>query len=248
MSVSDIKDEALPQAEAVKRLQQFGLRIEASFKLPSSMRSERPTSLPKITIVRNLDIGAYSYLGSGCDIRSATIGRVCSLGRRSVMAPAEHPLDCVTTHPVAFNPRTAFADDAYFADIARLRPVDIAEEVTVGHDVWIGEGAFIRSGVSIGTGAVIAARAVVVKDVAPYSIVAGVPAKHIRYRLQESLIERMLASEWWNLDLRGYGDLMGKPAELLDAIESGRFARLPMKSISCVRTKSGDFSVTEHDQ
>lgn len=238
----------LNRTEAVRRLQQFGVRIEDAFKLPNSLRSEHPTSLPKITVVRNLEIGAYSYLGSGCDIRSATIGRFCSLGRRIVMAQAEHPLDTVTTHPVAFNPKTAFSDDAYFADIARLRPVDIPEEVKMGHDVWIGEGAFIRSGVTIGTGAVIAARAVVVKDVEPYAIVAGVPAKPIRYRLPQELIGRMLASEWWTLDLRGHGDLLGKPEAFLDAIEARRFDRLPVKTISCTRTKTGDFAVTDHDQ
>ena len=71
-------------------------------------------------------------------------------------------------------------------------------KVSIGHDVWIGERAIIIDGLTIGTGAIIAAGAVVVKDVEPYSIVGGVPAKHIRFRFEEEVRTKLLNSKWWD--------------------------------------------------
>ncbi|CQB50497.1 Chloramphenicol acetyltransferase [Vibrio cholerae] len=67
----------------------------------------------------------------------------------------------------------------------------------LGHDVWVGDGAFVRSGVTIGTGAVVAAGSVVVKDIQPYSIVGGNPAKHIKYRFESDVVDALLKLQWW---------------------------------------------------
>ena len=72
--------------------------------------------------------------------------------------------------------------------------------ITIGNDVWIGDGAFIKNGVTIGDGAIIGARAVVTKDIPPYAIVVGVPAKILKYRFSEQIIDRLLNTKWWNLD------------------------------------------------
>ena len=77
-------------------------------------------------------------------------------------------------------------------------PFDAAKPIHIGHDVWIGYGAIIMDGVTIGTGAVVAAAAVVTKDVPPYAIVAGVPARIIRYRFDDDTIRRLLESRWWD--------------------------------------------------
>lgn len=93
----------------------------------------------------------------------------------------------------------------------------------MGHDVWVGSLAIIKAGVKIGTGAIVAGGAVVVKDVEPYSIVGGVPAKHIRHRFDPETVQRLLASEWWNLSpdvLSGIPfDNIGKALDMIEALE-----------------------------
>ena len=76
--------------------------------------------------------------------------------------------------------------------------VDERKQILVGHDVWIGAKVFIRDGVSVGSGAVVGAGAVVVKDIPDYAIVAGVPAKVIRYRFSDEIISKLLSLQWWN--------------------------------------------------
>ena len=81
------------------------------------------------------------------------------------------------------------------------------KQTTIGNDVWIGQGAFIKGGVTIGDGAIVAAHAVVVKDVPPYAVVGGVPARVIKYRFDEDAIKDLLEIKWWNYDLAAFGDL-----------------------------------------
>jgi len=90
----------------------------------------------------------------------------------------------------------------------------------IGHDVWIGANAVIMRGVKIGNGAVIAAGAIVNKDVEPYSIVGGVPARHLKYRFDKETIERLLKSEWWNLDISNFiGIDASDPNVFLDSLD-----------------------------
>jgi phosphonate metabolism protein (transferase hexapeptide repeat family) len=85
-------------------------------------------------------------------------------------------------------------DDEAFFDWRR------ADKCVIGHDVWIGHGATILAGVAVGTGAVVGAGAVVTKDVAPYEVVVGVPARPIRKRFTDDVIEKMLRIGWWDWD------------------------------------------------
>ena len=141
------------------------------------------------------DIGDYSYgwpritdYGEGIRLK---IGKFCSIGHEAVfMLGGEHRLDMVTTYP--------FANFFPFASHIQDTHPRIKGDIVVGNDVWIGHSAFILSGVTIGDGAVIGARTVVSKDVAPYSIVGGVPARHIRFRVSEDLIPGLLAIAWWD--------------------------------------------------
>lgn len=129
-------------------------------------------------------IGDYTYLGRGCDVTRATIGRYCSIGNYVVIGGGEHKTDKVSTN-------------------TELYPeIDCFEELTekdliIKNDVWIGTNAIIKRGVTIGNGAVIGANSFVDKDVPDYAIVAGVPARIIRYRFSEDIIEELLKSEWW---------------------------------------------------
>jgi acetyltransferase-like isoleucine patch superfamily enzyme len=162
-----------------------------------------------------IDCGDWTY-GSPT-IHAATtdrprvlkIGRYCSLAVETsihVGIHGQHPLDTLTTYPLsmAIREEVKSAKDPASHIAHQLRPSAQYEktnlDVVIGHDVWIGHRSTIMAGVVIGTGAVIGAGSIVTKDVEPYSIVAGVPARHIRYRHEEKLVSRLLDSCWWTFD------------------------------------------------
>jgi acetyltransferase-like isoleucine patch superfamily enzyme len=138
-------------------------------------------------------IGAYSYIQMGSRVFNCEIGKFCSIAGSVSIAPGMHDMNRVSTHPSFFSftealPKVFVTEDKF----------PTSQKVLIGHDVWIGEKATILDGVKIGNGAVIASGAVVIKDVAPYSVVGGVPARHLKYRFDEKTISLLLQSEWWN--------------------------------------------------
>jgi hypothetical protein len=145
-----------------------------------------------------VDLGDYSY-AAGTDgvIQYARVGKFCSFASHVVINPGDHPMDRVTQHHMTYRCRQfglAAEDDAEFFAWRRALPCEI------GHDVWIGHGAKVMAGVTIGTGAVIGAGAVVTRDVGPYEIAVGVPARTVRTRFTEDIVSRLLASAWWEWD------------------------------------------------
>ncbi|HEY8928034.1 MAG TPA: CatB-related O-acetyltransferase [Mucilaginibacter sp.] len=146
--------------------------------------------------VINSTLGSHTYVQKRSTIVNASVGKFCSIASDVSIGPGNHKLDGVSTHPAFYLRNTPLLKKYSAADIF----LESSKKTTVGHDVWIGEKAIVLDGLSIGTGAVIAAGAVVAKDVAPYSIVGGVPAKVIRMRFTEAEIELLLKSEWWNKD------------------------------------------------
>ena len=138
--------------------------------------------------------GDYSYICEDGNVIYTDIGRFCSIAAGCRINPGNHPLHRAALHHFtyrAFQFDLGDDDDAFF-DWRR------GDAVTLGHDVWVGHGAVILPGVTVGTGAAIGAGAVVTKDVAPFTIVAGVPAKPIRRRFPEAVIEGLLKLAWWN--------------------------------------------------
>ena len=147
-----------------------------------------------------LSIGAFSYIRSGGKaLHIKEIGRFCSIGRNVVLGEAR------ANHPVGWAATSMSLSSGYQAE---------HKLVSIGHDVWIAHDAVIMAGVTVGTGAVIGRNAVVTKDVEPYQIVAGIPARPLRYRFNEEQRAALLKSEWWNLD---YEALKTLPLRDVDA-------------------------------
>lgn len=143
--------------------------------------------------LENCNIGSYSYVQKNSKIFNTDIGNFCSIATGVSIGPGIHRIDLITTHPSFYIKDTplpiVFATKNHF---------ETFKKTIIGNDVWIGEGAIILDGVSVGNGAVIAAGAIVVKEVEPYSVVGGVPARHLKYRFDEETIALIEKSEWWN--------------------------------------------------
>lgn len=168
------------------------------------------------TIIANCQIGRHSYIQKNSRIFNADIGNFCSIASNVSIAPGLHFTTGISTHPSFYlknNPLTmTFSVEDTF---------ETFKKVAIGHDVWIGENAIIMDGITIGTGAIIAASSVVTKNVEPYAIVAGVPAKVLNFRFKEDQISDLLESEWWNLSnnwLKDNYKLMSKPEEFIKQI------------------------------
>ena len=134
----------------------------------------------------------HSFCGYDCSIINTEIGAFCSISSNVKIGGVAHPVHFVSTSPVFLSHK-----DSIKAKFARHDYLPMVK-TTVGHDVWIGEGAFIKAGVRIGTGAVVGMGAVVTKDVPPYAIVAGNPARVIRYRFSDEMIQSLIATAWWD--------------------------------------------------
>jgi phosphonate metabolism protein (transferase hexapeptide repeat family) len=146
------------------------------------------------TVLAEVEMGDYSYVVNDADIIYATIGKFANIAARARINPGQHPMDRASLHHFQYRSRMyGFGpDDEDFFDWRRAKPV------TIGHDVWIGHGAVIMGGVTIGNGAVVGSNAVVTHDVAPYSIVAGVPARPLRKRFDERVIQSLERIAWWD--------------------------------------------------
>lgn len=150
----------------------------------------------------NSCFGDYTYIGLNTRILNTTIGKFCSIGPDVIISPGKHPSHTfVSTHPSFYSVnrqgQDIFCDKNYFDESAPVR---------IGNDVWIGARVIIVDGVNIGDGAIIASGAIVTKDVPPYAIVAGIPAKVLKYRFEDSEIQFLTAAKWWDRDRKWLKD------------------------------------------
>ena len=144
---------------------------------------------------KNVDIGRYTYGYKYLDYRHlVSIGSFCSIADGQTVVPNDHRLDWITTSPIASLKEFSFVGRDYVNDYMSEED----RKIIIGNDVWIGYEAVIMAGVHIGDGAIIGARAVVTKDVPPYTIVGGTPAKEIRKRFDEDVVKKLLRLQWWD--------------------------------------------------
>ena len=149
-------------------------------------------------ILRDVVVGDFSYFEPDAEAIYTTIGRFCSIARHSRINALEHPIERVTRHKISYRPNEDFR---FLGVDSAFRTRRQAKRVTIGHDVWIGHGAVILPGVSVGIGAVIGANAVVTRDVEPFAIVVGAPARVIRMRFPPEIVARIERSRWWDWPL-----------------------------------------------
>lgn len=151
------------------------------------------------SLILSTEMGDYSYCSRGCDISNAVIGKFVNIAANVRIGPTDHPLNRASLYHFMYRSDIYWPDETADAAFFERRA---ARRVTIGHDVWIGHGAIVRPEVSIGHGAVIGAGAVVTRDMAPYTIVVGVPAEKLRRRVPKQIARRLIELAWldWNHD------------------------------------------------
>lgn len=159
---------------------------------PTSVIDDNCHIIRNSMIIRS-SIRSFSYVGRNSIIQNATVGSFCSIANDVFVGLGTHPTDHFTTSPLFYRTSNTFGKQVVDEDL----DFNEYQAIEIGHDVWLGARAVIMDGVRIGHGAIVAANAVVTKDVPPYAIVGGVPAKLIKFRFPPEKIERLLASEWW---------------------------------------------------
>lgn len=188
------------------------------------------------TFLRACRLGRMSYVAEGSRLGFSTVGAYASIGPDvRIGGLGRHPVDRLSTHPAFYSARLQAGMSFVERDLEDELPA-----VTLGNDVWIGAGAIVLDGLTLGDGCVVAAGAVVTRDVAPYAIVGGVPARLIRYRFDDATIEALLAWRWWEQDPARLAQIAPRfrentwtPQAVWDAIEA--LAALPPQAIPDAR-------------
>jgi phosphonate metabolism protein (transferase hexapeptide repeat family) len=170
----------------------------------------RFTEIAERVVLHDCTLGDYSYIERNAEAIYAAIGKFTAIAANVRVNALEHPIERISQHKLTYRANEYFLGaklDAGFRDYRQRR------KVVIGHDVWIGHGAIIMPDIGIGNGAVVGAGAVVTRDVAPYAVVAGVPARQLRWRFEPALAGRIEALAWWHWE---HDRLAGAVADMAD--------------------------------
>ena len=155
----------------------------------------RYTEIGRGSRLAHSHIGDYSYCDRFADIANTTVGKFSNIAAYVRIGATDHPMEKASLHHFHYRSADYFDDASDDADWFKHRRT---RRTTIGHDTWLGNGAQVRPEVTIGHGAIVAGGAIVTKDVAPYMIVAGIPAVSLRARFAPDVAERLLALAWWD--------------------------------------------------
>ncbi|MFK8038654.1 MAG: CatB-related O-acetyltransferase [Crocinitomicaceae bacterium] len=196
----------------IMKLRNPSCKIESA-RLAKNIKLGKSVNLGLGSSILAKQIGDFTFINKYCliDKNVVSIGKFCSIAYNVRIGLGGHPTSWLSTHPFAYDKKYGFVQ-------SNIEWADKKQDTIIGNDVWIGANATILAGVTIGDGAIIGAHSLVNKDVEPYSIVIGTPAKHLRYRFDEKVIKELLDAKWWNLakeDLIKRIDLMKSSEKFL---------------------------------
>lgn len=189
-----------------------GIVLRDGKSIVGTLTYERPAFVHEARRMKDCTIGAFTLINgqSTTSIYRCTIGRYGQVGESVVLGPPEHPIGWFSSHPFAFTRRNELPKMYQLEDFARLAPEGtegvhytrtVPGDTFIGHEAYIGANTVVCRGVRIGDGAIIGAGSVVTHDIPAYSVAVGAPARVIRMRFAEPLVERFLRLEWWRYDL-----------------------------------------------
>ena len=201
-------------------------KIDTKAKLFRGCVFEGANKVCSGTILRNTRMGYASYIGEDSEFQNCDIGRYTCIGQRVRIISGKHPTGTFASiHPAFYSTREhvgfTYVKWDKFQEYADRD--DNGCSTRIGNDVWIGSDVRILDGIEIGDGAVIATGAIVTKNVSPYAIVGGIPAKQIRMRFPEKTVTALLKLKWWEKDehwLREHAELFENAEELLQNVQS----------------------------
>jgi phosphonate metabolism protein (transferase hexapeptide repeat family) len=191
--MTDKAKEASSHSQRASRDGEPAIHTSASLR---DCRVGRYCEIKERVLMRSSELGDYSYVERHSELTYTHTGRFCAIAANVRLNALNHPMHRVSQHKFTYRPNEYFT--AKKLDSAFRQQRMEQGKVTLGHDVWVGHGAIVLPGVSIGNGAMIGAGAVVTKDVDPYAIVAGNPARFLKWRFEPDTAARLQKLGWWH--------------------------------------------------
>lgn len=198
-------------------LRKHNVYVSHSARFNQHTSFEKNIKIGKHTCVCNAVIGRNSYIGRNSNFNDCEIGRFCSIASNVKVEANTHPSSTFVSTSPSFYSTLLQNGQTFVAETCFEETLQIdGKKLIVGNDVWIGADVIFKGGIKIGDGAIVAMGAVVTKDVPPYSIVGGVPAKIIRYRFSDEQIAKLRDLQWWNKN----DEWLKKNAKMFDNVET----------------------------
>lgn len=200
------------QVAGADELLKRGLMVVTGKTIVGSLTYERPAWIFDPRRIKDCTVGAFTLINglATTSLYRCVVGRYGQIGESVILGPPEHPQDWFSSHPFAFTRREELPNMYRLPDFERLAPDGteaahytrtVPSQTFIGHEAYIGAGSFVKRGVRIGDGAVVGACSVVTRDVPDYAVAVGSPARILRLRFADNLVERYLKLQWWRYDL-----------------------------------------------